>query len=198
MDRVPSDLERVDDVPFDPRYLRAGRPGAVDVLWLHPRAAERLRAARSWLRARVPRADLLVWDGWRPAAVQRGLFEEHVRALVAAGTPEAQARAEARTFVASPDGTYPHGTGGAVDLTLTRNGTLAAMGTDFDEFSPRAHRAWFRENPPATRAEAEAATSRTLLEEAMTAAGFVGLDDEWWHYEWGTVRWARAARPAVP
>ncbi|HUP19616.1 MAG TPA: M15 family metallopeptidase, partial [Gemmatimonadota bacterium] len=45
-----------------------------------------------------------------------------------------------------------------------------------DDFSPRAHR-------DAADLPAEAIASRERLERAMTAAGWIGLESEWWHFD---------------
>lgn len=48
---------------------------------------------------------------------------------------EQQAQERARKFVNPPDIIFPHGVGGAVDITLLIDGRLANMGTTFDSFT---------------------------------------------------------------
>lgn len=67
---------------------------------------------------------LLVWDAYRPLAVQQALFDYYVGVLKGKGTPHDQAVVDAQRFVSVPsnDPTKPppHNTGGAVDLTIIR------------------------------------------------------------------------------
>lgn len=135
--------------------------------------------------------DLHVFDGFRPRSVQSDLFDEYATKLSQDhGMDTATARLQARTFVSDPDTVYPHGTGGTVDLTLSINGHIAWLGTHFDDFTPQSHRHWFDNHPPETPDEITAHHNRQILYESMGQAGFVGLAEEWWHYEWGTHRWA--------
>ena len=190
---APNVLVHVAGVSYSAEYSRLGRPGSLQVLLLHPFAARRLHHARRLLKARSSRdeaLDLHVWDGYRPQAVQFGIFEDYVEELMSTGLRQEEAQEAAVTFVRHPKSVYPHGTGGTVDLTLIVNGHLADMGTGFDDFTAKAHRRWFLENPPTSDRDAAAMRHRELLDEAMRGAGFAGIDDEWWHYEWGTEHWA--------
>lgn len=67
---------------------------------------------------------LLVWDAYRPLAVQQALFNYYVGVLEKNGTSYEQAVVDAQRFVSIPsnDPTKPppHNTGGAVDLTIIR------------------------------------------------------------------------------
>ncbi len=78
----------------------------------------------------------------------------------------------------------PHLTGGTVDLTLTLDGIPLSLGTSFDDFSLAARADSLEMSPSPAR------DLRRLLYHAMRAEGFVVLDCEWWHYEYGTRRWA--------
>jgi D-alanyl-D-alanine dipeptidase len=50
------------------------------------------------------------------------------------------------------------------------------MPTEFDEFTEKAHRK-FMDLP------LEAIENRELLEKVMEMHGFIGLDSEWWHFD---------------
>ena len=86
--------------------------------------------------------------------------------------------------IADPRTPPPHLTGGTVDLTLTLDGTPLALGTGFDDFTPEAYTESLEQTPGASR------ELRRLLYRAMRDAGFVVLHCEWWHFEYGTRRWA--------
>jgi zinc D-Ala-D-Ala dipeptidase len=66
-----------------------------------------------------------------------------------------------------------HEAGRSVDVTIVG----ADMGTDFDEFSPRA-------NAFATEGVSAAAqANRARLREAMAAGGLTVYSGEWWHFD---------------
>ena len=110
-----------------------------------------------------PNGDVLVfWDCYRPHDVQVRMFE---------AVPD-------RNWVAQP-GPYAHSheTGLSVDLTLARDGTLLDMGTDFDDFTPRAHAYATDGVSPAAQAD------RALLRHAMATGGLTVYSGEWWHFD---------------
>lgn len=122
-------------------------------------AAERLLAAERALRSEGYR--LVVWDCYRPRSVQWLMWE-----LV----PDPD-------YVADPRKGSRHNRGAAVDVGLRAlDGGAVPLPTEHDDFSPRAHRD-FAGLPP------EALASRERLERAMTAAGWLPLPTEWWHFD---------------
>ena len=169
-------------------YADHGFPGVTRVPYLDETLVERLRAAA--VQVGRDGYELLVMDGYRSPAAQRHLYDVTLADLMASrGLSEDEAREAIRGFVAHPDRVYPHGTGGAVDLTLWRDGAEVWMGTGFDEFSEKAASDWYVKNPPQDDQERAAASDRDALRRAMEQAGFVGLSSEWWHFEYGTQRW---------
>ena len=133
---------------------------------LRPEVAERL--VRVQRRLRADGAGLLLWDCYRPFAVQRRLW-----ALV----PDARYVAEPVVRDGRPVAGSKHNRGAAVDLTLVdAAGRPLEMPTGFDDFSERAHRGWAGASPAARR-------NATRLEEAMAAEGFDPLPTEWWHFD---------------
>ena len=120
---------------------------------------------------------LAVFDAWRPLDLQAELYQA---AYGTPGLPDG--------FVSPPDEDPttppPHLTGGTVDLTLTFDGTPLAPGAGFDDFTDRAATAALEGTPGIDR------DVRRMLYWAMRAQGFVVLDCEWWHFEFGTRRWA--------
>jgi len=107
----------------------------------------------------------LVFDAYRPWSVTWMMWE---------ATPEAL-----REFVADPQRGSRHNRGCALDLSLydVRTGLAVDMGTDFDDFSPRA-RAGCPDLSP------DQARRRAILRRAMRAEGFEPLDAEWWHFDY--------------
>ncbi len=120
--------------------------------------AARLAKAAATLRTQDRR--LLIWDCYRPLAIQK-LFWKLV--------PDPK-------YVADPKVGSKHNRGAAIDLAIVdKDGNAVTLPTKFDEFSKAAHRV----NALAGKAGAEA----KRLSEAMTAAGFLAMPTEWWHFD---------------
>jgi D-alanyl-D-alanine dipeptidase len=155
-------------------YHWAGLPDAVRHSHTRPEVADRVASAAR----RLPDGfGLAIFDAWRPLSVQQILFE-------AAYADPALPPGFVTPPSLDPNLVPPHNTGGTVDVTLTWRGKPLALGTPFDDFTDRAH----------TRAlEGTLDPSRNLrrvLYWTMRSVGFVVIHNEWWHYEYGTRRWA--------
>ena len=166
------DLAAVDPtIRIDIRYATTGNFTGVAVYpvarcLLRRDAAERL--ARVQRRLRADGLGLLVWDCYRPFAVQ-----ERFWALV----PDERYVARPERRDGRPVAGSKHNRGAAVDVTLVdAAGAALAMPTGFDDFSERAHRG-APGVPPVARANAE------RLEAAMVSEGFEPLPTEWWHFD---------------
>lgn len=106
---------------------------------------------------------LKVFDCYRPLSVTRKMWEV---------LPDPR-------YVANPERGSRHNRGAAVDLTLVdRYGTELEMPTDFDDFSDRAARDY-----QGADVSDRARKNSQLLEEVMTAHGFLPLITEWWHFD---------------
>jgi D-alanyl-D-alanine dipeptidase len=166
---APHDADLVDvavvipDAVLDLRYATANNfTGTV----LYPTArcklrlgvAARLAAAAAALRWSSRR--LLLWDCYRPRSVQQLLWQ----------------RVHDPRYVADPAVGSVHNHGAAVDVAVVAaDGSPVVLPTAFDEFSAAAHR------DHALLGERGAEARR--LQDAMTAAGFIGLPTEWWHFD---------------
>lgn len=106
---------------------------------------------------------LKIWDAYRPHSVQFKLWQI---------VPDAR-------YVADPHKGSRHNRGAAVDVTLIRLDTKVEleMPTEFDNFTEKAWRS-------CNDISAEAKKNRQLLEEIMTKHGFVGIETEWWHFDY--------------
>lgn len=174
-------------------YAEQGIPGAPTTAYVRSGVRSRLLLAAASLPEGV---SLLLFDGHRPLAVQRFLWDTYF-AEIARRRPELSddaIAAQVRQFVASPTpdpaAPPPHRTGGAVDVYLveTDTGRPLPMGTEPDEASPASVTRHFEEHPAAPFTE-----NRRLLFHAMTGAGFTNYLGEWWHYDFGNQRWANCA-----
>ncbi|HET7053068.1 MAG TPA: M15 family metallopeptidase [Solirubrobacterales bacterium] len=173
----------------EPVYHLRGYEGAIPEVRLRPEVAEALIRAAEGLRAEHA-TGLLVWDGWRPPALQRRLWDEYRQDLARTTGLEGEALdARARLFVSPPDGDDgsppPHSTGRTVDLTLcSPDGAALDMGGEFDELTERSAGDYY-EREGLAPAEQAYRDRRRLLLRAMEEQGFHRLPSEWWHFEHG-------------
>ncbi|MDA9909395.1 M15 family metallopeptidase [Gammaproteobacteria bacterium] len=70
-----------------------------------------------------------------------------------------------------------HSRGSTVDLTIisNENGSELDMGTPFDLFDQKS---W----PSDTTVSVQQRANRQLLRSVMSKHGFIGLEEEWWHF----------------
>ena len=169
-------------------------PGSSPVIRCRKTVFEMLEKAESILPEGLR---FLVLDAYRAVDVQQALWD-HYRAIFAAEHPDASPEELDRITlfcVARPsrDVLLPslHNTGGAVDLTLIgADGKMLDMGTDFDEFTPRAWTCWYEDGEEGSGVDITVRDNRRILYNVMTSAGFTNLPSEWWHYDYGDEKWA--------
>jgi D-alanyl-D-alanine dipeptidase len=107
---------------------------------------------------------LVFWDCYRPHDVQVRMFQ---------AVPDPN-------WVARPsDYARSHESGRSVDVTLAvaHYGWLVDMGTNFDDFTPRAH-AYATDGVTAAQQ-----ANRARLRDAMKAGGLTPYSGEWWHFD---------------
>lgn len=147
----------------DDNFLKQNvyRAFGLDRCYVHPDLATKLQQLVPLLTAQ--RLRLVLWDCYRPLAVQRAMWK-----LV----PD-------RRYVADPKVGSNHNRGIAVDVTLADEaGHALAMPTGFDDFSARAAPAY------ACRPdEAALCANRARLLALMERIGLKPLNSEWWHYQ---------------
>jgi zinc D-Ala-D-Ala dipeptidase len=177
----------------DSLYLRMEIPGASPVITVRAGIRDRLFAAATRLPDGIA---LLIFDGYRPLAIQKYLYD-YFGAEIAAARPDLTGdalTAAIREFVAAPNADPacppPHRTGGAVDVYLIDEATGGPlpMGTEPDSTEPASATRWFEEHP-----QEPFTTNRRTLFHAMTASGFTNYRGEWWHYDYGNQRWANCS-----
>jgi D-alanyl-D-alanine dipeptidase len=186
-----------DRIAVEPRYHRAGYAGALPECYVRIGAARRLADAATLLPAGWR---FVVYDGWRPVAVQQAIYAGY-QALLRQQHPNWTAAVldqETRRYVALPSTDparpSPHLTGGTVDLSLLdAAGRPVELGTAFDAFDPASRTTHYERQlaeqgtlPPRDQA---ALHHRRLLYHALAQAGFINYPEEWWHYEHGRSRY---------
>ena len=172
------------------QYALDGIPNAPKTVWVRAGVRDRLHQAISHL---PPDVALMVFDGFRPLAVQQYLYD-HFGAHVAAEHPTwspQEIEHHVRQYVALPEADPrrppPHRTGGAVDVYLVdaATGVDLPMGTAPDEVAAASSTRFYEDSP-----QEPLTGNRRLLFHAMASAGFANYPGEWWHYDWGNQRWA--------
>lgn len=153
----------IPDAVLDIRYATAdnltGRPlYPFAAAFLRRPAADRLAEAAAQLRSGKLR--LVIYDAYRPLSAQKALW---------AAKPDPR-------YVADPAKGSSHNRAGAADLALAdETGKALEMPSPFDDFGPRAHHGAKGVKPGPRR-------NAAILKAALEKAGFVSLEEEWWHY----------------
>jgi len=135
--------------------------------------AAQLVAAQRWLDAHHPGTLLMLKDCYRPAHVQRQMWE------AVQGTRKA-------LYVGNPDKKIGsvHTFGAAVDVTLAEGGHELDLGTPHDYFGTLAelrHEDRYLAEGKLTQAQVD---RRRLLRRAMVeGGGFKTIISEWWHFD---------------
>lgn len=181
-------------------------PGARKDVWLRRTVAEMLAGVNDRLRRFG--VELLVLDGYRSIACQRGLWDFfYSEAVRAAPGEDAEAwRAQALRHAVNPSNfnednprTWPtHATGAAVDLSLRdlKSGKYCDLGGRFEEINDIACTDYF-ERMLAAGMIAESDTRlryRRLLHWGMSSEGFENDPFTFWHYDWGSQLYVKMTR----
>lgn len=162
------------------------QPFTGDRMLLRSGAAERLVQAARNIYEETPGTLLLLGYAYRSSEVQKRYFNE-VRAAIAAREPDLEEFELCRRvhrLVACPD-VAGHPSGGAVDVTLYREGGDLEMGSGFVDLKSELLIPTF-----SALINSFARENRLLLRRGMLKAGFAPFDGEWWHFSYGDREWA--------
>ncbi len=179
-------------------YFEAGLAGALPECYARIGMRECLIKAASLLPKHLR---FVVLDAWRNQQVQKTLFQQCKTALATVNpdVDEEKLHIMTQQYVALPSldtsAPSPHSTGGAVDLMIaTLDGVPLFFGSPFDYPSEISYTRYFEKKfdneEILSKREEDAMQNRRLLYNIMKTAGFVNFPCEWWHYEYGTQRWA--------
>ncbi|MFW5490466.1 MAG: M15 family metallopeptidase [Desulfovibrio sp.] len=181
-----------------PAYFSAGIDRALPECY----ARDQIRCMLLKANSLLPKGmRLVILDTWRSKETQSALFRECAAALAKVYPDKDEPTINEMTseFVARPSlessRPSPHATGGAVDLTIaTTDGQPLFFGAPFDYPGPISNTRYFEERleqgETLSETEEDALENRRLLYDVMIRAGFVNYHGEWWHFEYGTQRWA--------
>ena len=172
--------------------------------FLREKVLDSLILAQTKLQEKHPDWRILIFDAYRPVAVQQFMvdfaFNEALKAEgLTADSPSLTAEKQqeilelVHQFWALPSldkaTPPPHSTGAAVDVTLVNSEEKEVnMGSPIDELSPRSYPNNFANSQEPI--EREYHQNRQLLAEVMLGAGFRQHLNEWWHFSLGDQMWA--------
>lgn len=140
--------------------------------FLREKPAEMLVEAQKWLDKNAKGYVLMMKDCYRPVRVQ------HIMWDAVKGTPKSG-------YVADPNSKYGsvHNYGCAVDLTIMDpKGKEVDMGTAYDFLGKLAEPRHEEEFVTEGKLKREHVTNRKILRDAMVAAGWKTIPNEWWHF----------------
>ena len=155
-------------------------------LYVRKTLADKLIAAQSHLQG----YRLMLVEGLRQISLQASYFDEYVAELQSAHPdwPQDRLHQEASKYVAPPENTPPHSTGGAIDLTLcTRDGRELDMGAQLNATPEDTANAVFMD---AANISADARKYREILQRALEHVGLVNYPYQYWHWSHGDRYWA--------
>lgn len=181
-----------DKIHVQPYYYQNGFPHALQDCFVREGVVSRLVTAAETLPTGYY---LHVFDGWRPLEVQQSIYDDFKAKLLLQGyTVGESLERELSKYVAKPvfRPTKPlgHLSGGAIDLTIGGPAGLLDMGTDFDDFTSSARTDFYENLPTYTQTDQIIRNNRRWLYHLMYQFGFVNYTEEWWHYDFGNIRWA--------
>ncbi|MBE9202809.1 D-alanyl-D-alanine dipeptidase [Synechocystis salina LEGE 06099] len=169
---------------------------------------KRLDQARLTLAEIEPTWQILVFDAYRPIAVQQFMVDHTFAEIVARDGLQGQVlTSEQRENIYQqvyqiwaipsddPLTPPPHSTGAALDITLLdQSGKPVDMGGEIDELSPRSQPNYYQTAQAKSDTQREEFKSyqqrRELLNKIMENAGFLRHPGEWWHFSQGDQLWA--------
>lgn len=199
---VQEPLIKVQQVPnrlyIRPIYYELNIPSSIQSIYLRKGVYLRIKKALEILPRQY---SFILFDGFRPFQVQQSLFNlflEKTKMQHPELTEEEIFQITLK-YVAypsiEPTRTSPHITGGAIDLTLgDANGNELDLGTKFDEMNEKSATRYFEDHP---EENVTALQNRRILYNSLIHVGFTNYADEWWHYDFGNISWARRVNEQV-
>jgi zinc D-Ala-D-Ala dipeptidase len=199
----PVEMTEQPRILIDNRYFRNGVKGSLSKIYLRSFLLKKIEEALDLI---PPIYGFVIFDGYRSKETQEGLFlsySDQIRGRFS-NWSEQQVYSETRKFVAHPDEPSrfeisPHNSGGAVDISLTINGSATDLGTDFDDFTESAASDFFeRPYDPQIGIEKERwaliRENRRILFHSLISVGFTNWKYEWWHFDIGNCLWSQEVK----
>lgn len=184
------ELKEEDKIKISMQYPKLKMKNAIDKCFLRKEVQERLRLASTYLPDGY---SFLILDAYRPFKLQEELYYTYYEKIVKEFNLNSLSK-DKKDEVISKYVSIPikdrlhaplHTTGGAIDLTLLYNGKTVNMGAEFDEFTKRSNTNYYEGKNELLN------NNRKILYNAMIKAGFVNLESEFWHFDYGDSNWAK-------
>jgi len=167
-------------------FLKYDIYGCLEKGYLYKIAALKLVKAQEYLKEIYPGYSLLVCDAARPLSVQYKMWE------VVRNTPM-------KPYIADPEGGSMHNYGAAVDITIVdSHGVQLDMGTAVDFFEDLSQPVLEEQYLSQRKLTKEQLSNRKLLRSVMEQAGFLGISNEWWHFNAFERDWIRKNLKIIP
>ncbi|GBF79931.1 M15 family metallopeptidase [Aphanothece sacrum] len=177
--------------------------------YLRKRVVNALLQAQTFLQQNYPGTNILIFDAYRPVAVQQFMVDYTFASVVKQQglTPEQLSEAEKQAIwqqvyqiwavpSENPATPPPHSTGAAVDITLIdETGAIIDMGGQIDEMSERSQPNYYAQSIDVIKQNYH--QKRELLKQIMINAGFSRHPGEWWHFSLGDQMWAWETKQAI-
>jgi D-alanyl-D-alanine dipeptidase len=170
-------------------FMKKDVYGCLTHAYLQKETVAKLKKAQALLEKEHPGYHLLIYDAARPLSKQWELWN----------TLTEYPPAKRRTYVADPKEHSIHNYGSAIDLTVAdEKGKPLEMGTKYDFFGELAYPKEEARFLKAGKLSQKAIDNRLILRQAMTQAGFTGIDYEWWHFNAFSRKVAKQMFQVVP
>lgn len=197
----PVSLIEYPDLKLENVYHEMGLAGTRRQMFVRRSVSSRLQKFREEITGTG--YSIFLYDAFRSRLTQIAIFEQ-MRKKISGLNPDwsdQQIEAETLKYAAHPEKSTrypisPHNSGGAIDLTLARDGKAVDMGTDFDDPRELSAVIFFEEKfcPKYNISEQrwlDIRKNRRLLFHSLTQLGFTSNRREWWHYDLGDCLWAQ-------
>ncbi len=147
--------------------------------------AKKLIEATNYLPHRY---QLLIKEAYRPLSLQRGFFEHYFRYYKNQYPLKNDDEIyEVTCQYVAPIKVAGHPTGGAIDITLLKDGKEIDMGSGFNDAPIEPKNLTYMYSDYINDV---AKANREILIQCMEKVGFINYPTEWWHWSYGDCYWA--------
>jgi len=132
--------------------------------------------------------EFLIKEAYRPLSRQRKSFEEAFEQYKTKYSLKNDDEIyELTCQYVAPVKVAGHPTGGAIDITLLKDGIEVDMGTEFNDMPIEPQNLTYLHS---TYIKDLAKENRKILADCMEKVGFANYPTEWWHWSYGDCYWA--------
>lgn len=154
-------------------------------IYVRKTVAEKLCRVQEHIKKISPEFQLRVVYGYRHPDIQKKYFEQKKQELLnKENISDENINTAVHSFVAVPE-VAGHPTGGALDLTIVKNGREIDMGTGIADYSDEE-----KIKTNSQTITTEQMQNRMILHDAMLREEFAPFYGEWWHFSYGDREWA--------